>query len=128
MNDMTARLNQVLERNAPIENDGMILCRGCKDRYVLAGDCSDCQLLDRLLNARYESRRTYFDQVERTDMGVQPFDPLEQQSPCSPKVICAIVATGLLSVACTLDGAWHLGFGAWHLMKSVIGWLLVVSA
>lgn len=128
MSEMSVRLDEVLERSATTENDGMILCRGCKNRYVLAGDCSDCQLLSRLFNARQESRRAYFSQVELIDMGLAPFDPPEQQAPSSPKVVCAIVAMGLLSVACTLDGAWHLGIGAWHLMKSVIGLLLQVSA
>lgn len=128
MSDMTARLNQVLERSAPAENDGMILCQSCKNRYVLIGDCVDCQRLDAQLNARYESRRTYFNQVERVDAGLAPFEPLDPQAfPAIWDLIC-VIAMVMLGLACFGVGAWHLGFGAWHLMKAFLGWLLVVSA
>lgn len=130
MNDMTTRLDQVLERSAPIANDGMVICRGCLNRYVLIGYCADCQRLDKMLEERHASRLSYLAQVEgdRVDMGIEPFDVMDPEVFPSLQALVGIFVGLLLVLVCVFMGAWHLGFGAWHLMKSAISWLLQVSA
>jgi hypothetical protein len=92
--------------------DGMKLCAGCDDTFVLAEKkyCVGCLRI----HAELEDRRTALPRVGQTDMGVVPFE-LPDRSPDCPWWFGFAIAGGALVVGMfCVTGMWFVGRGLIH--------------
>ena len=105
--------------------EGMMLCPGCGDTFVLAGYCAECVRLNVLMENKRRTDARYLSLVERKEMGIVPFEPapspvrlpfegpLEAWADGERMRAVGHVAVGLLGCV-----------GAFYFLRSAVGMLL----
>lgn len=95
--------------------EGMQLCEGCQDYFVLEGFCGSCARI----NADLEARRARMRQewVDRAEMGTVPFEPSTAAEP--PSLLA--IGTLFLGVCCTVTLTMTV---FWFGLRGLIGFCL----
>lgn len=83
--------------------DGMKLCEGCQDYFVLQGFCGNCERI----NAELENRRRIrLCAIDRIDNGTVEFEEQEAELPASPWDIGIIFVGAFCSAMLTMTALW----------------------